>query len=99
MNKNHKKAIFVGECMIELNGDISSLGTSNSNMQVNFGGDTYNSAVYFNRLTDHKTNTFYCTALSNDNFSKKMILRFKNEELNCKYIRTDGSTPPGLYSI
>ena len=30
MNKNHKKAIFVGECMIELNGDISSLGTSNS---------------------------------------------------------------------
>ena len=31
MNKNHKKAIFVGECMIELNGDISSLGTSNSN--------------------------------------------------------------------
>ncbi|MDG1882986.1 MAG: PfkB family carbohydrate kinase [Alphaproteobacteria bacterium] len=99
MNKNHKKAIFVGECMIELNGDISSLGTSNSNMQVNFGGDTYNSAVYFKRLTDHKTNTFYCTALSNDNFSKKMILRFKNEELNCKYIRTDGNTPPGLYSI
>ena len=99
MNKNHKKAMFVGECMIELNGDISSLGTSNSNMQVNFGGDTYNSAVYFKRLTDHKTNTFYCTALSNDNFSKKMILRFKNEELNCKYIRTDGNTPPGLYSI
>ena len=44
MNKNHKKAIFVGECMIELNGDISSLGITNSNMQVNFGGDTYNSA-------------------------------------------------------
>ena len=99
MNKNHKKAIFVGECMIELSGDISSLGNSNSNMQVNFGGDTFNSAVYFNRLTDHKTNTFYCTALSNDNFSKKMILRFKNEELNCKYIRTDGTKPPGLYSI
>ena len=68
-------------------------------MQVNFGGDTYNSAVYFKRLTDNKTNTFYCTALSNDNFSKKMILRFKNEELNCKYIRTDVNTPPGLYSI
>ena len=35
MNINHKKAIFVGECMIELNGDISSLGITNSNMQVN----------------------------------------------------------------
>ena len=99
MNKNDKKAIFVGECMIELNGDISSLGISNSHMQVNFGGDTYNSAVYFNRLADKKTNTFYCTALSNDSFSKKMILRFKNEQLNCEYIRTDGNSPPGLYSI
>ena len=58
MNKNDKKAIFVGECMIELNGDISSLGISNSHMQVNFGGDTYNSAVYFNRLADKITNTF-----------------------------------------
>ena len=99
MNKNKKKTIFVGECMIELNGDISFLGSSSSSMQVNFGGDTYNSAVYFNRLTDNKTNTFFCTALGNDNFSKKMILRFKSEELNCEYIRTDGKTPPGLYSI
>ena len=99
MNINNKKAIFVGECMIELNGDISSLAISSSNMQVNFGGDTYNSAVYFNRLTDNKTRTFYCTALSNDSFSKKMILRFKSEKLNCEYIRTDGNTPPGLYSI
>ena len=30
MNINNKKAIFVGECMIELNGDISSLRNSNS---------------------------------------------------------------------
>ena len=28
-----------------------------------------------------------------------MILRFKTEKLNCEYIRTDGNTPPGLYSI
>ena len=96
---NNKKAIFVGECMIELNGDISSLGITDSNMQVNFGGDTYNSAVYFNRLANNKTNTFYCTALSNDSFSKKMILRFKSEKLNCEYVRIDGNTPPGLYSI
>ena len=49
-----KKAIFLGECMIELNGDISSLGNSNTIMKVNFGGDTYNSAVYFSRLTNKK---------------------------------------------
>ena len=94
-----KKAIFLGECMIELNGDISSLGNSNALMEVNFGGDTYNSAVYFSRLTNKNTNTFYCTALSKDNFSKKMMERFKLEKLNCDLVRTDGKNPPGLYSI
>ena len=94
-----KKAIFLGECMIELNGDISSLGNSNTFMEVNFGGDTYNSAVYFSRLTNKKTDTFYCTALSKDSFSKKMIERFKFEKLSCDFIRMDGKNPPGLYSI
>ena len=85
--------------MIELNGDISSLENNSSNMKINFGGDTYNSAVYFSRLTNNKTNTFYSTALGKDNFSKKMISRFKNENIKCDYIRTDGENPPGLYSI
>ena len=94
-----KKAIFLGECMIELNGDISTLGNSSSNMEVSFGGDTYNSAVYFSRLTNKETNTFYSTALGKDNFSKKMISRFKNENIKCNFVRTDGENPPGLYSI
>ena len=94
-----KNAIFLGECMIELNGDISSLGNSNTLIDLNFGGDTYNSAVYFSRLTNKETNTFYCTALSKDSFSKKMIERFKLEKLSCDFIRTDGKNPPGLYSI
>jgi 2-dehydro-3-deoxygluconokinase len=95
----YKKAIFLGECMIELSGDISSLENNSSNIKINFGGDTYNSAVYFSRLTNNKTNTFYSTALGKDNFSKKMISRFKNENIKCDYIRTDGENPPGLYSI
>ena len=85
--------------MIELNGDISSLENNSSNIKINFGGDTYNTAVYFSRLTNNKTNTFYSTALGKDNFSKKMISRFKNENIKCDYIRTDGENPPGLYSI
>ena len=85
--------------MIELNGDISSLENNSSNIKINLGGDTYNSAVYFSRLTNNKTNTFYSTALGKDNFSKKMISRFKNENIKCDYIRTDGENPPGLYSI
>ena len=46
----YNKAIFLGECMIELNGDISSLENKSSKIQINFGGDTYNSAIYFSRL-------------------------------------------------
>jgi 2-dehydro-3-deoxygluconokinase len=83
MNIENKKAVFIGECMIELNGNISELSSSGSNMQVNFGGDTYNSAVYFSRLCNNKTTTFYSTALGTDNFSTKMISRFKAENINC----------------
>jgi 2-dehydro-3-deoxygluconokinase len=68
-------------------------------MLVNFGGDTYNSAVYFSRFSNKEIETFYATALGKDSFSKKMINRFKNENIRCDYIRTDGETPPGLYSI
>src|SRR6056300_981924 len=95
----NKKAIFLGECMIELNGDISSLDKSAANIKINFGGDTYNSAVYFSRLANKKISTFFSTALSNDTFSEKMIERFKNEKIKCNFIRTDGKNPPGLYSI
>jgi len=94
-----KKAVFLGECMIELSGDISSLDKISSNMQVNFGGDAYNSSVYFSRLVNKEVSTFFSTALSNDTFSRKMIDRFKREKIKCNYIRTDGKNPPGLYSI
>ena len=90
----NQKAIFIGECMIELNGDISSLDLSTSNMQVNFGGDTYNSAVYFSRLANKNIRTFFSTALGKDTFSQKMIQRFKTEKIECDFIRTDGKIHP-----
>jgi len=67
----YKKAVFLGECMIELSGDISSLDKFSSNMQVNFGGDAYNSSVYFSRLVNKEVSTFFSTALSKDTFSRK----------------------------
>ena len=99
MNIVNKKAVFVGECMIELSGNISEMSSSGLNMQVNFGGDTLNSAVYFSRLSNNTITTFYSTALGKDNFSKKMISQFKAENINCDYIRQDGTTPPGIYAI
>ena len=98
MNKN-KKAVFIGECMIELSGSIANLSKTSALININFGGDTYNSAVYFSRLSSNKTTTFYSTALGKDSFSEQMVSRFKSENINCDYIRRDGNNPPGLYSI
>jgi len=43
----NKKAIFLGECMIELNGDISSLDKSAANIKINFGRHLQFSSIFF----------------------------------------------------
>ena len=99
MTKNNQKAVFIGECMIEISGNTEKLKNSSTKININFGGDTYNSAIYFSRISENLTKTYFVTALSQDTFSKKMISRFKSERIECQFIRTDGQTPPGLYSI
>ena len=73
MQKKIKKAIFAGECMIEISGDLSSLDTSKAKIKVNFGGDTFNSAVYFSRLCNKNFVTHYFTAVGDDKFSEMML--------------------------
>ena len=99
MQRKIKKAIFAGECMVELSGNISSLDTSETKMQVNFGGDTYNSAVYFARLCAKSYVTYYFTAVGCDKFSEMMVKRFSNENLNVSLIKKIKDKYPGLYSI
>ena len=45
-------------------------------MQVSFGGDTYNSAVYFARLCEKACVTYF-TAVGDDKFSEMMIKDFQ----------------------
>jgi 2-dehydro-3-deoxygluconokinase len=99
MNKNNPKAIFIGECMIEISGNMEQITNSSAKININFGGDTFNSAIYFSRISQKKIKTCFVTALGQDTFSKKMISRFKTEKIDCQFIRTDGQNPPGLYSI
>lgn len=99
MAKNNQKAVFIGECMIEISGNTEKIKNSSTKININFGGDTYNSAVYFSRISGKMIKTYFVTALSQDTFSKKMISRFKSERIECQFIRTDGQAPPGLYSI
>ena len=99
MQRKIKKAIFAGECLIELSGNISTLDTSETKMQVNFGGDTYNSAVYFARLSEKNFVTHYFTAVGDDKFSEMMLKKFLNENLNVSLIKKIKNKCPGLYSI
>ena len=99
MQRKIKKAIFAGECMVELSGDISSLDTSETKMQVSFGGDTYNSAVYFARLCAKSFVTHYFTAVGCDKFSEMMVKKISHENLNVSMIKTIKDKYPGLYSI
>ena len=46
-----KNSIFAGECMIEVSGNTDDLDKKQIKMNLNFGGDTFNAAVYFSRLT------------------------------------------------
>ena len=99
MQKKIKKAIFAGECMIEISGDLSSLDTSKAKIKVNFGGDTFNSAVYFSRLCNKNFVTHYFTAVGNDKFSEMMLKRFEYENLNTSLVKIIKNKYPGLYSI
>ena len=68
-------------------------------MNLNFGGDTFNAAVYFSRVTNKLFNTFYFTGLGKDHLSEMMIKRFKYENLKIDLIQRIKGKYPGLYSI
>ena len=99
MQRKIKKAIFAGECMVEISGDLSVLSSSDIKMNVNFGGDTFNSAVYFNRLCEKNFVTHYFTAVGDDKFSEMMVKRFKHENLSVSLVKRINNKYPGLYSI
>ena len=99
MKKNIKNSIFAGECMIEVSGNTDNLDKKQIKMNLNFGGDTFNAAVYFSRLTNKLFNTFYFTGLGKDHLSEMMIKRFKYENLKVDLIQRIKGKYPGLYSI
>ena len=94
-----KNSIFAGECMIEVSGNTDDLDKKQIKMNLNFGGDTFNAAVYFSRLTKKEFNTFYFTGLGQDHLSKMMVKRFKNENLKTELKKIIKDKSPGLYSI
>jgi 2-dehydro-3-deoxygluconokinase len=90
MNENKPRVVAIGEVMIELSrGNDGRYG-------LNFGGDTFNTAVYLARAG---VPVAYATALGDDPFSDN-LLAFANAEAVASdlVVRVPGRMP-GLYLI
>ena len=61
--------------LVVVGGNTDNLDKKQIKMNLNFGGDTFNAAVYFSRLTNKLFNTFYFTGLGKDHLSEMDYLR------------------------
>ena len=84
----------LGECMIELRE-----GETSGALRQDFGGDTYNTAVYMARLLGGAGGVVYLTALGGDPLSDLMVRAFANEGLDVGGVRRIEGCLPGLYWI
>lgn len=84
----------IGECMIEL----AHLGALD--LQLGYGGDTLNTAVYLKRLIQgHGITVDYVTALGDDAYSDAMMASWQDEGLGVDLVARLPGRLPGLYTI
>src|SRR5439155_16638457 len=90
-----KRALCVGECMVELSHiDARTL-------RLDFAGDTYNTAVYLRRVAaelDLELEVGYLTGVSDDDYSAAMRQAWRVEGISDRSLVLPGRAP-GLYAI
>lgn len=80
---------FFGEAMQELSGDNS----------IRFGGDVYNTAVYFKRLQLKNTKVNFVTALGSDEVSDVARCLWQEQGLSLDYLQIAANKTLGSYGI
>jgi 2-dehydro-3-deoxygluconokinase len=84
----------IGECMIELR------HRSADDLELAFGGDTLNTAVYLARMTHgHDVSVDYVTALGDDAYSDQMLAMWQAEGVGTTLVARLPRRLPGLYTI
>jgi 2-dehydro-3-deoxygluconokinase len=84
----------VGECMIELR------HRSATALDLAYGGDTLNTAVYLARLTRERgVRVDYVTALGDDAYSDGMLAMWRDEGIATDLVARLPGRQPGLYTI
>jgi 2-dehydro-3-deoxygluconokinase len=88
------KVASIGECMIELR------HRGERDLELAYGGDTLNFAVYLARLTRGRgVSVDYVTALGDDPYSDAMLAMWRAEGLGCDLVARLPGRLPGLYTI
>ncbi|GAB3279550.1 sugar kinase [Parahaliea aestuarii] len=93
-NLQKPRVASIGECMLELSG-APAPGPARS-MNLGYGGDTLNTAVYLARLDIAAD---YVTALGDDSHSQWMIKRWQAEGVGTELVYRLPGRVPGLYMI
>ena len=84
----------VGECMIELRHRSATV------LDLAYGGDTLNTAVYLARLMKNKdVRVDYVTALGDDAYSDGMLAMWQDESIATDLVARLPGRLPGLYTI
>lgn len=84
--------VCFGECMVEL----SKTMLGGKSWAMGYAGDTYNVAVYAQRLG---VQTAYMTAIGNDEFSNEMFAEWQNEGVDTSLVLRHPDRTVGLYAI
>jgi 2-dehydro-3-deoxygluconokinase len=88
------KVASIGECMIELR------HRGATDLELAYGGDTLNFAVYLARLTRGRDVAVdYVTALGEDPYSDAMLAMWQAESIGCDLVARLPGRLPGLYTI
>jgi 2-dehydro-3-deoxygluconokinase len=88
------KVASIGECMIELR------HRGERELELGFGGDTLNFAVYLTRLNRGRDVAVdYVTALGDDPYSDAMLAMWRAEGIGCDLVARLPGRLPGLHTI
>lgn len=94
MTQEIRNIACIGEVMIEL------IAGKDGTASLGVAGDTYNTAVYLNRLLKRdEVNVFYVTALGTDPYSGLILEHMKKHGLSSDFVERRDDRIPGLYAI
>lgn len=89
-----KHIVSVGECMVEI-----AQAAEPDRMQLGFGGDTLNTAIYLARLLGDRARVSYMTRLGDDAYSKHMMEAWRSEGIDTGQVEVVPGRVAGLYAI